>query len=298
MAEMIYEKKAYAKINLGLDVLRRREDGYHELRMIMQTVGIYDTVTFEKTDKRWEITLRTDNHLLPTDEHNLMVKAAKKMWECYDLPGGLSMTLKKKIPMAAGLAGGSSDAACVIKGISEIYGLGLSTEELCKTGVTIGADVPYCIVGGTCLAEGIGEKLTLIGESLAGTATVIIKPDFDVSTKYVYENLHADTLSYHPDIDAQMKAVGEGDLKGCVSLMGNVLERVSVTKYPEIDEIKEELKQLGAMGAMMSGSGPSVFGIFADRITAEKAAAKLAERRKTAAVFATEWISREDIAKG
>lgn len=295
---MIYEKKAYAKINLGLDVLRRREDGYHELRMIMQTVGIYDTVTFEKTDKQGEITLRTDNPLLPTDEHNLMVKSAKKMWERYDLPGGLSMTLKKKIPMAAGLAGGSSDAACVIKGISEIYALGLSSDELCKTGVKVGADVPYCIVGGTCLAEGIGEKLTMIGESLAGTATVIIKPDFDVSTKYVYENLHADTLSYHPDIDAQMKAVGKGDLKGCVSLMGNVLERVSVTKYPEIDEIKEELKQLGAMGAMMSGSGPSVFGIFADRITAEKAAAGLAERRKTAAVFATEWISREDIAKG
>ena len=290
-----YTRKAYAKINLGLDVLRRREDGYHELRMIMQTVGIYDVITFSKTEEDGVITLTTNVPKLPCDDKNLMVKAARKMWETYDISGGLSMTLEKNIPMAAGLAGGSTDAACVIRGINDLYGLNLSDEELCKTGVTIGADVPYCITGGCCLAEGIGEVLTPLPEELTKTAVVVLKPDFDVSTKYVYENLHADTLTEHPDIDAQIHSIEEADLKECAGLCGNVLERVTVVRYPEIDEIKKDMTEAGAIGAMMSGSGPSVFGLYESADKAKEAAESMKKKYPRAAVFATEFVSRENI---
>ena len=192
-------QKGYAKINLGLDVLRRREDGYHELRMIMQTVDIYDELLIEKTDENGMVTLTANCEGLPLDENNLIVKAARIMMDTYHLSGGLRIHLTKQIPMAAGMAGGSADAAATFLGINRLFGLNLTKEELEKHGVRVGADVPYCILGGTCLAEGIGEILTPIRQ-LPDVPVVIVKPDFDVSTGYVYGNLHADTLKNHPDI--------------------------------------------------------------------------------------------------
>lgn len=286
---------AYAKINLGLDVLRRREDGYHDLRMIMQTIGVCDTLTIEKTERDGGIELSSNIPSLPCDGSNLICKAAKLMMEEYSLPGGLRIHLEKEIPMAAGLAGGSTDAAATFNGINRLFELGIPKEELCRLGVKVGADVPYCIVGGTCLAEGIGERLTNL-PALSGATLVLIKPDFDVSTKYVYENLHANELKVHPDIDGQLSAIGEGNLEKTVALMGNVLENVSVQKYPEIRQIKDDLVSLRSFGAMMSGSGPSVFGFFKDQNDAVSASRVLKEKYPAAAVFVTGFIS--DIDRG
>ena len=180
-------QKGYAKINLGLDVLRKREDGYHELRMIMQTVDITDTVSIRKTDEEGRIELTANRSDLPLDEHNLIYKAARIMTDVYHLPGGMQIHLEKAIPMAAGMAGGSADAAATFLAINRLYELGLSKEKLAKHGVKVGADVPYCIYGGTCLAEGIGEILTLL-KQIDGIPVVIVKPAFDVSTGYVLRN--------------------------------------------------------------------------------------------------------------
>lgn len=263
------ELKAYAKVNLGLDVLRRREDGYHDLRMIMQTVDLYDTLTMEKTDVSG-ICMTCNVEGLPCDERNLVYRSAKLMFEEYGLPGGISIHLEKRIPMAAGMAGGSTDAAAVFNGINELYELGLSKERLCELGVKIGADVPYCIIGGTALSEGIGEVLTRL-PNVPDCVVLIAKPDFDVSTKYVFENLHANSLTYHPDIDAMACAIRAGDLKGVVQVMDNVLETVTEAKYTEITDIKNTMKEHGAMRAMMSGSGPTVFGLFAEQKDAQAA---------------------------
>ncbi len=264
------ELNAYAKVNLGLDVLRRREDGYHELRMIMQTVDLYDTLTLEKTTEMG-IVLTCNIEGLPCDERNLVYKSAKLMFEEYKLPGGIRIHLEKRIPMAAGMAGGSTDAAAVFNGINELYNLGLAKKRLCELGVRIGADVPYCIVGGTALSEGIGEVLTML-PNVPDCVVLIAKPDFDVSTKYVFENLHANSLTYHPDIDAMADAIRDGDLQGVVKVMDNVLETVTEAKYTEITNIKNVMKEHGAMRAMMSGSGPTVFGLYENKEDAEKAA--------------------------
>ena len=264
------ELNAYAKVNLGLDVLRRREDGYHELRMIMQTVDLYDTLTLEKTTEMG-IVMTCNIEGLPCDERNLVYKSAKLMFEEYKLPGGIRIHLEKRIPMAAGMAGGSTDAAAVFNGINELYNLGLAKKRLCELGVRIGADVPYCIVGGTALSEGIGEVLTMLPD-VPDCVVLIAKPDFDVSTKYVFENLHANSLTYHPDIDAMAEAIRAGDLQGVVKVMDNVLETVTEAKYTEITNIKNVMKEHGAMRAMMSGSGPTVFGLYENKEDAEKAA--------------------------
>ncbi len=269
------ELNAYAKVNLGLDVLRRREDGYHELRMIMQTVDLYDTLTLEKTEESG-ISMTCNVEGLPCDERNLVYKSAKLMFDTYGLPGGIRMHLEKRIPMAAGMAGGSTDAAAVFNGINELYELGASKERLCELGVKIGADVPYCIVGGTALSEGIGEVLTQL-PNVPDCIVLIAKPDFDVSTKYVYENLHANSLTYHPDIDAQVAAIRAGDLAGVIKVMDNVLETVTEKKYTEITTIKKVMEEHGAMRAMMSGSGPTVFGLYEDAQKAEEAAEAIRE---------------------
>ena len=287
-------QKAFAKINLGLDVLRRRENGYHDLRMIMQTVRIYDELTIRKTENAGEIVLTTNIPGLPVDDGNLIVKAARLMMEKQLILGGLKITLNKQIPMAAGMAGGSTDAAAVFRMLNELYDCGLTKEELCAMGVKIGADVPYCIMGGTYLAEGIGEILTRLPKA-PDTNLVVIKPDFDVSTKYVYENLHANELKTHPDIDGQIRAIQNGDIRKLSDLMGNVLQNVTVMKYPEIDEIKRELINYGAFGSMMSGSGPSVFGLFEEKKTAQNAAEKLREIYPDAAVYVTDFVSEDEI---
>ena len=282
-------QKGYAKINLGLDVLRRREDGYHELRMIMQTVDIYDELLIEKTDENGMVTLTANCEGLPLDENNLIVKAARIMMDTYHLSGGLRIHLTKQIPMAAGMAGGSADAAATFLGINRLFGLNLTKEELEKHGVRVGADVPYCILGGTCLAEGIGEILTPIRQ-LPDVPVVIVKPDFDVSTGYVYGNLHADTLKNHPDIDSQIAAIESGDLKRMADMMGNVLQNVTIAGYPQIDTIKEHMIRMGAYGSMMSGSGPSVFGLYETDQVAKEAASKLRMLYPKAFVTATRFI--------
>ena len=254
--------KALAKINLGLDVLRRREDGYHQVKMIMQTIGLYDELTLRK-QKTPEIQVKTNLYYLPTNENNLVYRAAKLLREEFDLPGGISIQLQKKIPVAAGMAGGSSDAAAVLWGMNQLYGLRLSRQELMERGVKLGADVPYCIMRGTALAEGIGEQLRPL-PSMPKCYLLIAKPEISVSTKFVYENLHANELrlEQHPDVDAMIRAMEQKDLALLASRMGNVLETVTIPAYPVIQRIKEQMMADGALGAMMSGSGPTVFGIF------------------------------------
>ena len=263
--------KALGKINLGLDVLKRREDGYHEVKMIMQTVSLCDELELKKSWKEG-IKVQTNLYYLPTNENNLVYKAAQLLMEEFDIRDGISIQLKKKIPVSAGMAGGSSDAAAVLWGMNQMYGLGLSCKDLMERGVKLGADVPYCILRGTALAEGIGERLTVL-PPMPKCYLLIAKPGVNVSTKYVYENLHANDLKaeQHPDVDAMIEALKEKDLAALSSRMGNVLETVTVSAYPVIDRIKKCMMSAGALGAMMSGSGPTVFGIFDNQEKARRA---------------------------
>ena len=260
---------AMAKINLGLDVLRRRENGYHDVKMIMQTVNIYDTLDFVKLQES-KIVVKTDTMELPTDENNLIYKAAKLLFDKCGVKEGVEITLTKRIPIAAGMAGGSTDAAAALVGINTLFELNLSMDELKEVGVKIGADVPYCIEGGTALSEGIGEILTKLPDA-PDCFVVVAKPEISVSTKYVYENLHANELKVHPDIDGMVEAIKEGNLDGVCKRMENVLETVTETKYPIITEIKNLLKDAGAENSLMSGSGPTVFAIFKEEEIANKA---------------------------
>lgn len=284
-------QRAYAKINIGLDVLRRRPDGYHEVKMIMQTVGIYDDLLIEKCEKPG-IFLQIDKEELPTDQNNLIYKAAQLLLAEKKIQEGVRISLTKRIPIAAGMAGGSSDAAAALRGMNELFNLGYQTQELQKIGVKLGADIPYCVVGGTMLSEGIGEILTPL-PTPPDCTLVIAKPDIDVSTKFVYENLHADTLSYHPDIDGMIRALLEGSLKGITDRLGNVLETVTIREYPIIEEIKKVMRENGAENALMSGSGPTVFGIFTQEKKAQEAAKQLRDRNLAGQVFVTEF--QEDI---
>lgn len=261
------KRKAYAKINLGLDVLGRFPNGYHEVKMVMQTVDIWDELTFEKIDSG--IVLTTDSGELPTDGDNLICKAVKVLQEAYGFAGGVKIHLTKNIPIAAGMAGGSSDAAAALQGVNELYELGATEEDLKKLGVKIGADVPYCVMGKTALAEGIGEILSVLPDAPRCTL-LVVKPDKNISTKEVYTDLDAQESCEHPDIDGMVEAIKRNDLMGVVERLGNVLEPVTVKKCPEIARIKEIMIQGGALGSLMSGSGPTVFGIFEDAETAGK----------------------------
>ena len=252
--------KAKAKINLGLDVVRKREDGYHEVRMIMQMINLYDKITLRKKTEPG-ITVTTNLAYLPVNEDNLVYRAAKLLMDEFQVDGGLEIELQKYIPVAAGMAGGSTDAAAVMVGVNRIFQLGLNKKQLMERGVKIGADVPFCIMRGTALAEGIGEELTPL-PAMPHCSLVIAKPKIHVSTKFVYGNLKVRELTEHPDIDGQVQALRENNLEQLVARMGNVLETVTIPAYPVIDEIKHTMMKYGAMGAMMSGSGPTVFGIF------------------------------------
>lgn len=273
--------QAHAKINLGLDVVRKREDGYHEVRMIMQMIGLYDELELLVTEVPG-ILIRTNRADLPTDEGNLVYKAAKLLMDEFHVEKGISIRLEKKIPVAAGMAGGSTDAAAAMIGVNELFALGLSREELMERGVKIGADVPYCIMGGTALAEGIGELLSEL-PPMPKCQILIAKPPIEVPTKFVYGNLRANELKEHPPIDAMIRYIKEDNLTGMCSIMGNVLETVTIPAYPVIDEIKKIMTENGAVGAMMSGSGPTVFGIFT-----EEASAKRAEQAVRASGLANE----------
>ena len=288
-----YLIKAYAKINLGLDVVRRLENGYHEVRMIMQTVGIHDELMLKRTEKG--ITVTTDSGELPTDENNLIYKAAKLMLETYHITSGLHIHLKKNIPVAAGMGGGSTDAAATFKGINRLFDLDCTLEELMKLGVQIGADVPYCVMGGTALAEGIGEKLTSLNPA-PDCYLLVAKPDIQVSTKYVYEHLDAEGIKKHPDIDGMAAAIRAGSLDGVTARLGNVLETVTIPDHPEIGAIKRIMLEHGAEGALMSGSGPTVFGIFKDREEADAVCGILRETdngRLTRQVYLTRFFNKK-----
>ncbi|MCR5755922.1 MAG: 4-(cytidine 5'-diphospho)-2-C-methyl-D-erythritol kinase [Acetatifactor sp.] len=285
------EKKAYAKINLGLDVIGTLPNGYHEVKMIMQTVGIYDVLTFEKTES--DITISTDSGELPVGEDNLIYKAAKLLMDTYKVKGGVRIHLEKHIPIAAGMAGGSTDAAATLKGVNELYGLGCTLEELQKIGVKIGADVPYCLMGGTALAEGIGEKLT--GLPAAPQCYLLVaKPDINVSTKYVYEHLDAEPILNHPDIDGMIAAIRSDNLEGVASRLGNVLETVTENAYPIIGELKQLMLESGASGSLMSGSGPTVFGIFTDKTKARNAFEDIVQKKLVKQIFLTDFVSENE----
>ena len=261
--------KARAKINLGLDVVRRREDGYHEVKMVMQMLRLYDQIDIEKTQESG-ILVRSNLSFLPTDERNIAYKAAKVMIDQFGLEQGVIIRIEKHIPVAAGMAGGSTDCAAVLYGMNKLFGLRLNQKKLRELGVKLGADVPYCLMRQTALSEGIGEILTPISP-LQDCPILIAKPSVSVSTRHVYEHLKLDEQTMHPDIDGIVTALADGDLYGVTDRMANVLETVTVPEHPVIDEIKKQMMASGALNALMSGSGPTVFGIFDDEEKAKKA---------------------------
>lgn len=279
------ELKALGKINLGLDVLGRRENGYHDVRMVMQTVYLYDRIIMKKS-KTPGIRLETNLYYLPVNENNLAYQAAQMLMDEFHIEEGVSIQLDKHIPVAAGMAGGSSNAAAVLFGMNRMFSLGLSQKELMERGVKLGADVPYCIMRGTVLAEGIGEILTPLSP-MPKCYVLIAKPAISVSTKMVYEKLDSHEIEDHSDIDGILAGLKAGDLKKVAGSMGNVLERVTVDAYPVIDQIKKMMIKEGALNAMMSGSGPTVFGIFEEKATARKAADAIRDARLTKQVYVT-----------
>lgn len=277
--------KALGKINLGLDVLGRRPNGYHDVRMVMQTVYLYDQILLEKTDKEG-ISLETNLFYLPVNENNLAYRAAKMLIDEFAIKEGVHISLEKHIPVAAGMAGGSSNAAAVLYGMNRLFHLGLTDQELMERGVKLGADVPYCIMRGTVLAEGIGEELTPL-PAMPKCHVLLAKPPISVSTQKVYEKLDAQEVTKHPDIDGILLGLQTGDLEKITSSMGNVLENVTITEYPQIERIKDVMKEEGALNAMMSGSGPTVFGIYDDKMLARRAAARIREEQLAKQVHVT-----------
>jgi 4-diphosphocytidyl-2-C-methyl-D-erythritol kinase len=267
--KQMLELKARAKVNLSLDVTGKRADGYHFLRMVMQSVDIYDTLTFMRS-KKPGIHLKTNVPSLVDEKKNLVWRAADLLLKRFQIREGVDITLTKRIPAAAGLAGGSADAAASLQGVSRLFGLNLSVQELCEYGVGLGADVPFCIVGGTALCEGVGEKITTL-PPLPSCWIVLAKPTVGVSTPYAYRRLDEIGDYPHPDVESQVAAIRAGDLTGVIAAMGNVLEEVAAPEVPAIGQIEDYLRQNGAMAAMMSGSGSTVFGIFSEKEDAQKA---------------------------
>ena len=277
--------RALAKINLGLDVIRKREDGYHEVRMIMQTINMYDQLEIDIKEEPG-ISITTNLPFIPTNENNLVYKAAKLLMDEFHIEKGITVELQKFIPVAAGMAGGSSDAAATMIGMNRLFGLGLTVRQLMERSVSIGADVPYCLLRGTALAEGIGEKLRPL-PPCPNCYLLIGKPSISVSTKFVYEKLDAGNIEEHPDIDRILEGLQWHNLNKISENMGNVLESVTIPAYPIIEEIKNHMKEHGAVNAMMSGSGPTVFGLFDDKMVAERACEALRESHLARTVFLT-----------
>ncbi len=286
---MELQLKAYAKINLGLDVLKKREDGYHEVRMVMQTIGLYDVLKLTDIDED-DVEIESSQKIVPLKEDNIVYKACMLIKEEYGIEKGVKIYIEKNIPVAAGMAGGSTDAAAALIGMNKLFNLGISTGKLMEHGAKLGADVPYCIMQGTALAEGIGEKLTRLSP-MPKCYILIAKPPVGVSTKMVYNNLNVEGISYHPDIDKLIEALSAGDLKGITDTMGNVLETVTIPKYPVIQEIKVVMRKAGAVNPIMSGSGPTVFGLFEDEETAMAAAKKIKDEKFANSVFVVEPVN-------
>ncbi|WP_138205935.1 4-(cytidine 5'-diphospho)-2-C-methyl-D-erythritol kinase [Haloimpatiens lingqiaonensis] len=259
--------KAYAKINISLDVVGKREDGYHLLKMIMQNIDLYDVVKVEK--RKEGITIGCDKAYVPLDERNIAYKAARLFLDIYNIDGGVEIYINKNIPVAAGLAGGSTDAAAVLKCMRDIYEVDASDEELMALGLKIGADVPYCILGGTALCEGIGEVIAPL-KSFKDKILVLVKPNFGVSTKEVYKALNIEKIYKHPETEKLIAYMEVNDLVSVSRNMKNVLENVTIRNNTVIKKIKTKMINLNALGSLMSGSGPSVFGFFDDMLTAQR----------------------------
>lgn len=258
------EQRAYAKINLSLDILGKREDGYHLVRMVMQTVDLYDTLRFETHDscaEQMTMELITESKEIPSGDDNLICRAVRLLAEAYGLHTDLSISLEKRIPVAAGMAGGSTDAAAALRAVRDLFLPSVTDEQLQKLAVSLGADIPYCITGGTQLSEGIGEKLTVLPDA-PQCGLVLVKPAVGVSTAAAYRAYDSLGAVDHPDIDAQIAAIRQGDSRGMAAQCGNVLELVTGEKHPLIGQIERFMKERGAMAARMSGSGPTVFALF------------------------------------
>lgn len=277
------EKQSYrarAKINLALDVCRRLENGYHEVKMVMQTVDLYDELEFKRREDPDIILSVNSKDYLGDLENNLIFRAANLMRQQYGIQQGVEIRLKKNIPVAAGMAGGSTDAAVTMIAMNELYELGLSKEELMRQSLRLGADIPFCILGGTALAEGIGERLTPL-PAPPPAVILIVKPPIMVSTKWAYENLQANKLEHHPDIDGMAEALKQGDLKGITDRMENVMESVTESAHPVLIDIKKMMCGSGAINALMSGSGPSIFGVFLEEEAARAAAVYIDQTLRT-----------------
>jgi len=271
--------KAFAKLNLSLDVKRKRADGYHDVEMIMQTIDLHDTIVIRHyriddedrfNEKRKRINVICDSSCIPSGEENIAYKAANEMYKRYELSGCLDIQITKRIPSSAGLAGGSADAAAVIHGINSLFEIDAGIEELEEIGIGIGADVPFCINGGTMLAEGIGERLTSL-PSFEGIDIVLIKPDISISTPWAYKNLDLARIENAPDTKKIIESIKNKDITTLGQSMKNVFESVVCSHYIEIAELKNSLLKNGAIGSIMSGSGSAVFGIFGNAQQARKA---------------------------
>jgi len=279
------EIQARAKINLALDVLGKRPDGYHEVRMIMQSIELADQVILSARPSG--IALEITGAELAADQSNLAYRAAALLQADYPHCGGVHISLKKVIPLAAGLAGGSADAAAVLRGLNELWNLGLSDEVLCRYGAQLGSDIPFCITGGTQLAEGRGEMLTKL-PALPPCWVVLVKPPFPVATAWVYGQFRGEQVTHRPDTDGMMKALADGDLAGVLARLDNLLETVTIPAYPVLGEIKQALRDGGAAAALMSGSGPTVFGIVTTAAAANRLTEDLRRNYPDSQVFAVQ----------
>ncbi|MBK5245075.1 MAG: 4-(cytidine 5'-diphospho)-2-C-methyl-D-erythritol kinase [Eubacteriaceae bacterium] len=259
---------AQAKVNLSLDVLGKREDGYHDMQMVNHSIAFHDTLTFESCHKG--VALTSNIQGIPLDEKNLVMIALRKLQKCFDVNKGIKIHLEKRIPHEAGLAGGSSDAAATLKGLNTLWKLGLGTKELLDIGGSIGADVPYCLLGGTALVEGIGDKITPL-LPMKKLYVVVVKPNMNISTPWAFKFLDLGGIQKRPDIPRVIHSLEVEDYRGLRDAMGNVFEPVIIGKYPEINEIKNDLISHGAIASIMTGSGPTVIGYYLKKASAENA---------------------------
>lgn len=285
--------KARAKINLTLDVTGKQTNGYHTVRMIMQTLSLYDSIYIKKIDKP-VIRVKSNLDWLPTDERNLAYKGAQLLKNKFNIQQGIFIQLDKKIPVAAGLAGGSADCAAVMVGINKLFGIGLSKKKLMEIALQLGADIPYCILQGTALAEGIGEKLTPIKTGCPFCYVFLAKPNINISTASVYQNLELDKIIQHPNTEQMLFQMQQKNITEMGKLLCNVLETVTIAKYNEIALLKQKMMELGASGALMSGSGSTVFGLFLDKQKAIEAEKVIKKEFILRDVFVTEiWNKKQ-----
>lgn len=266
--------KSRAKINLSIDVLGKRDNGYHIVEMIMQTIDLYDNLKITKIEGDF-IKIKSDSEDIPLNQDNIVYKAADILKKRFNIKDGVEISIQKNIPVAAGMAGGSSNAAAVLVGLNKVWNLGLSESELKEIGLQLGADVPFCITGGSALAQGIGEELTNIHGLSEGVNILVCKPDIFVSTKEVYQSLDMNKVQKRPENQKLIESLKNDDIKYVSENMVNVLEEVTASKYKEIKQIEATMMKNKALGSMMSGSGPTVFGLFDNKEYAIKAKEEL-----------------------